>query len=189
MFKMVKVDKRKAIEIGKPVFTFDGDVYLVYLNERRDKGVPYFFCKDDFEITQMVDWESLSPKKKGYWVVDFGVSYPEMNKLLKYKDNGIEVRFTGSGLINDTSLPLGYASAELVERKLGCKIKENKSFVFKDFIEVVELGSDVEFNVFDPKKVSIEGIRFGIRQGSSSRKVKTPFKKRKQLFETGKVEF
>lgn len=190
MFKLVEVTKEQALQINKPVFTSNEDVYLVHLKGTKE-DTPCFTSEEDFKI---IGYEQLK-EFKGQdvpLVVNFKNAFPDQRKLEKLQEQLPLVRFTGANLIESEKVKLGVFSKEFLEKRLSCKIKDNKSFIYQELVKIVPFNTEMPIEDFKVEDVSIEGVRFGVvSKGKKSSKVKfkSVFKKKKPLFEDGRVEF
>ena len=190
MFKMVEVSEEQGKEINKPVFTNGEDIFLVHFKGTSD-DVVCFSNEKDFKI---IPFSELGKHKEdsSCMVVNLGDAFVNQRKLIKIGKKLPNVRFTGSNLIQTDQLKLGVLSKDSLESKLSCKIKDNKSFIYKELIEIVPFNSEIEIKDFDANEASLEGVRFGVvRKGKRAKtsKFKDTFKKKKRLFEEGMVEF
>lgn len=187
---MVEVTQEQAKVIGKPIFVYNDEVHLVHL-KGTSEDVPCFSSEGDFIVIGFDQLKEFKDSNKNL-VVNFKNSFPDQRKLEILQDRFDNVRFTGANLIENPKVKLGVFSKESLEKRLSCRIKDNKSFVHKELVEIVPFSSEMVLEDFKADEVSVEGIRFGVARKVKkvgSAKFKFVFKKRKPLFEEGRVEF
>lgn len=192
MFKMVSVTKEQAKNINKPIFISNEDVYLVHLNDKKDDEL-CFTSNEDFKIIHFSDLKDYS-REEGTVIVDLKEGYPNLMKLEKFQEGHPNFRFTGSNLIENCKINKGVLPKEVLEKRLLCKIKDNKSFIHQELISIVPFSDELEIEDFIIENVSIDNVRFGkvgkFRKSGSKKEFKSVYKKKKRpIFEEGKVEF
>lgn len=193
--KLLVCEREEALSIGKDKFIDNGVLHLVYVKESNEnalKDIKYFLSEKDFKIISIEELKSIEKEKK--YVVNLENRYLNQRKLGQLQEKYPNVRFTGSGLMNQDCVKLGVLPKEELESRLSCRVKDKKPFVYNEILEITPFVEGLEYNDFCKDDIEEDFVKFtSAKRKKVSGKAKSrfgkTFKKKKKLFKDEGIAF